>query len=142
VAPVNEVTVARLAALVRETYSDESLDTGVAEPTVVEAADGSRALVLPREEMPEPLRSLHVVDAAALGCTLVVTFTWGTSADVFVMPFDARGLRLDPDDDIAARTFVTQLVEHTLGGARETWEPRAIPISEGMAVVRPRVGGR
>src|SRR5206468_1134183 len=68
--------VAELAAHIRQDYSPAALDPGVSEPTIVQAADGSRALVVPREQQVEPLRSMQLVDAAAVGATLVVTFTW------------------------------------------------------------------
>lgn len=129
---------AEVAALVRDTYSDESLDTEVSEPTVVQNADGFRSLRLPREQMPEPLRSLHLLDAAAVGTTLVMTFRWGDDDTVFLLPYDMRDADFELDDDITVRTFVTQLVEHTLGGPRESWEAaRSTPISRRLTVVRP-----
>ena len=112
-----------MAALLRATFNDAELDTGVHEPTVVESADGFRAVVLPRDQMPEPLRSFHLVDAVAIGTTIVVVFTWAEDQDVFVMPFDARDVEVDPADDITTRTLVSQLVEFTLGGPREIWGP-------------------
>ncbi|WP_214406198.1 hypothetical protein [Pseudonocardia lacus] len=102
---VEPAQVADLAAMIRRDYSPAALDPGVSEPTLVEAADGSRALVLPRDQQPEPLRSLRLVDAAAVGSTLVVTFTWeaGTDDDtVYLMPLDARDLDLDLDDPTVA----------------------------------------
>jgi hypothetical protein len=133
--------VAELATLVRETYSPSALNTGVTKPTVVEAPDGSRALVLPRVQTEEPLRSLRLIDAAAVGSTLVVTFMWddGTGdGTVFVMPLDTRDLELDMSDHISVSTFLSQFVEHTLGGPRESWEAaRSTPISRQLTVVRP-----
>ena len=127
-----------IAELLRDTYGEASLDTGVTEPTVVEEADGSRSLVLPREQMPEPLRSLHLIDAVAVATTLVATFRWGDDDMVFVLLYDTRDLDVDLGDEITVRTFVTQLVEHTLGGPRESWEAaRSTPISRRLAVVRP-----
>jgi len=134
-------TAAAMAALVRDTYGEAALDTGVHEPTVVQSADGSRALVLPRDQMPEPLRSLHLVDVVAVGTTILVVFTWAQDSDVFVMPFDGRDVEVGPIDDTTARTFVTQLVEHTLGGPREAWGANAFPISRGLSVVRPWTAG-
>jgi len=129
---------AELAAIVCDTYSDASLDPGVTGPTVVQDAGGFRSVTLPREQMPEPLRSLHVLDAAAVGTTLVVTFRWADDDTVFLLPYDTRDADFDLVDDIAVRTFVAQLVEHTLGGSRETWEAaRSTPISRRLTVVRP-----
>lgn len=126
-----------IADLLRDTYGEDALDTGVAEPAVVEEADGSRTLVLPRDEMPEPLRSLHLIDAVAVATTLVATFRWGDDDTVFVLPHDTRDLD-DEIDEIALRTFLARLVEDTLGGPRESWEAaRSTPISRRLAVVRP-----
>lgn len=133
--------VAELARVLRADYRPESLDTGVTEPTVVDVDDGFRAVALPRAESPEPYRSFQLVDAAALGDTLVVTFTWDDGADdgtVFVMPIDGRDVELDINDDAAATTFLNHLLEFTLGGARVEWEAaRATPLSPRLAVVRP-----
>lgn len=88
--------------------------------------------------MPEPLRSLHLLDAAALGTTVVTTFRWGDDDTVFVLPYDTRDLDIDLGDEITVRTFLTQLVEHTPGGSRESWEAaRSTPISRRLVVVRP-----
>lgn len=125
-----------LADLLRDTYGEASLRTGVDEPTVVQEHDGSRSLLLPRDRMPEPLRSLHLIDAVAVDTTLVVTFRWGADDTVFLLPYDTRDA--DLDDPITARTLLTRLVEHTLGGLRESWEAaRSTPISRRLAVVRP-----
>lgn len=43
---------------------------------MVQEPDGSRSFVLPRDQMPEPLWSLHLLDAAAVGTTLVLTSMW------------------------------------------------------------------
>lgn len=127
-----------IADLLRDTYGETSLETGVLEPTIVQEADGSRSLVLPRDQMPEPLRSLHLIDVVAVGATLVATFRWGDDDTVFVLPYDTRDLDVDLGDEITVRTFLTQLVEHTLGGPREIWEAaRSTPISRRLAVVRP-----
>lgn len=128
-----------LADLVQDTYGEASLRTGVDEPTVVQEHDGSRSLLLPRDRMPEPLRSLHLIDAAAVGTTLVVTFHWGDDDTVFLLPYDTRHVDdADLDDPITARTLLARLVEHTLGGPRESWEAaRTTPISRGLVVVRP-----
>ena len=135
---MDHARAAELADLVRDTYGDASLDTGVTEPTIVENAGGFRSLTLPRDQMPEPLRSLHVIDAAAVGTTLVMTFRWGDDDTVFLLPYDTRDADFALDDDITVRTFVTQLVEHTLGGPRESWEAaRSTPISRRLTVVRP-----
>lgn len=131
--------VERLAALVRETYSPAALETGVHEPTMVTAADGSRAITFPRDQEPEPLRSLHLRSAVAAGLVLVVTFTWGEDDDdtIFVIPLDTRDLDLDLTDEIATTTFVVQHIEHTLGGPRSAWEPGTTPLSPRLSVVRP-----
>jgi hypothetical protein len=138
---VNAAEVEVLAELVRETYSPEHLDTGVSEPTVVELADRSRAVALPRDQMFEPYRSLRLIDAAALGTTLVITFHWDDGDDdgtIFVMPLDGRDVQLDLADDIAVTTFLSHHLEFTLGGPRESWEAaRSIPLSPPMAAVRP-----
>lgn len=127
-----------IADLLRDTYGDASLDTGVTEPTIVQEADGSRSLALPRDRMPEPLRSMHLLDAAALGTTVVATFRWGDDDTVFVLPYDTRDLDVDLGDEITVRTFLAQLVEHTLGGPRESWQAaRSTPISRRLTVVRP-----
>jgi hypothetical protein len=133
--------VARLAALVLETYSPAALDPGVTEPTIVTMPDGFRALAVPRDQMQEPMRSLRLLDAAALGPVLVVTFAWDDQDDgtIFVMPLDTRDLQLDLADDISVTTFLVQHIEHTLHGPRESWESaRSTPISRRLAVVRPR----
>ncbi len=138
---VNAAEVKVLAALVKESYSPERLDPGVSEPTVVELADGSRAIALPQEQMFEPYRSLRLIDAAALGTTLVITFHWDDGDDdgtIFVMPLDGRDVELDLADDIAVTTFLSHNLEFTLGGPRTSWEPaRSTPLSRRLAVVRP-----
>lgn len=138
VTEMDQSRTAALAAVVRRTYCDEALDTGVTEPTVVQEPDGSRSLVMPRNQMPEPLRSLHLIDAVAVGATLVTTFHWGDDDTVFLLPYDTREADLDIDDDTTVRTFVTRLVEHTLGGPRDSWEAaRSTPVSRRLTVVRP-----
>lgn len=137
---MNTAEVAEIATLVRETYSPFALDTGVTEASVIEELDGSRALVLPQNQMFEPARSLRLVDATAVGFVLVITFTWigDNAGTIFVMPFDTRDLELDLNDEIAVRTFLSRHVEFTLGGPRESWEPaRATRISHRLSVVRP-----
>jgi hypothetical protein len=138
---VDAADVKVLAELVMETYSPEQLDSGVNEPTIVELADGSRAVALPRSQMFEPYRSLRVIDAAALGTTLVIAFRWDDGRDdgtIFVMPLDGREIALDLADETAVTTFLTHHFEFTLGGPRESWEPaRSFPLSRRLAVVRP-----
>lgn len=132
--------VAELAAMIRRDYSPAALDPGVSEPTLVETAHGSRALVLPRDQQPEPLRSLRLVDAAAVGATLVVTFTWADGTDdetVYLMPFDARDLDLDIDDPTVVTRFLLRHIEHTLGGPRDSWASRSTMISPRLSVVIP-----
>lgn len=138
--------VARLAAAVVETYSPAALETGVDEPTLMNDDGGWRAITLPRDQQPEPLRSLHLLAAVAAGPVLVVTFTWRENDDgtVFVLPLDTRDLDLDLDidDDITLTTFLVQHIEHTLGGPRDSWEPTSTLISPRMAVLRPRTAAR
>jgi hypothetical protein len=143
---VEHADVARLAAQLKEDYAPERLDTGVTEPTVVETDDGFRALVLPREQMFEPFRSLHLLDAVAVGDILVVTFRWDDGHDdgtVFLMPLDTRDVELDLDSDTFVTTFLDHHLSFTLGGPRSSWEPeRATRISERLSVVRPHDQGR
>ena len=138
---VEHADVARLAAQLKEDYSPERLETGVSEPALVEGDDGHDVLVLPREQMFEPFRSLHLLDAVAVGDILVVTFRWDDGNDdgtVFLMPLDTRGLELDPDSDTVVTTFLDHHLAWTLGGPRASWEPgRATRISERLSVVRP-----
>jgi hypothetical protein len=137
---VRAADAAALASLLKEHYAPERLETGVSEPTVVEDENGFRALVLPREQMFEPFRSLHLLDAVALGPILIVTFRWDDGADdgtVFLMPLDTRDIELDMDDDIAVTTFVDHHLSWTLGGPRESWEPTTTLVSPRLAVVRP-----
>lgn len=133
--------VAELARVLRADYRPERLDPGVTEPTVVDVAGGFRAVALPRAESPEPYRSFRLVDAAALDVTLVMTFTWEDGADdgtVFVLPLDGRDVELDVTDDAAVTTFLSHLVEFTLGGPRAAWEAaRTTPMSPRLTVVRP-----
>ena len=129
-----------LASLLKEHYAPERLETGVSEPAVVEDEHGFRALVLPREQMFEPFRSLHLLDAVALGHILVVTFRWDDGNDdgtIFLMPLDVRDIELDMNDNIAVTTFVDHHLSWTLGGPRESWEPATTLLSPRLAVVRP-----
>ena len=138
---MDAAAVDALAQLVKETYAPERLDTGVHEPTVVELADGSRAVTLPRDQMFEPYRSFHLLDAAALDTTLVITFRWDDGHDdgtVFVLPLDGRDVELDLADERGVATFLSHHLEFTLGGPRESWEAaRSRPVSRRLAVVRP-----
>jgi hypothetical protein len=137
---VNHADVRLMATAIREGYAAEKLDRGVAEPTIVEQPDGSRTLVQPRDQMDEPYRSLHLLDAVAMGDILVVTFRWddGDDGTVFLMPLDTRDVEIDLGDDVFVRHFVDQHLSFTLGGPRSSWEPqRATRISERLSVVRP-----
>jgi hypothetical protein len=138
---VDVADVAVLAALVLEHYTADRLDRGVSDPTVVEYDDGSRSVVLPRDHMFEPYRSFRLIDAAAVGSTLVITFTWDDGSDdgtVFLMPLDARDIDLDTSDNIAVTTFLSHHLEFTLGGPRESWErARTTPFGPRFSVVRP-----
>jgi hypothetical protein len=133
-------SVRALAEQIRESYAPEQLDSDVQEPTVAEHFDGSRSVTLPRDQMFEPYRSFRLIDAAALGATLVVAFTWndGRGDDtVFVMPLDCRDVDLDVRDEFVTN-FLTRFLEFTLGGPRESWEPaRSTPLGPRLAVVRP-----
>ncbi|MHA6630897.1 hypothetical protein ACU61A_36120 [Pseudonocardia sichuanensis] len=130
-----------LAELVKQTYAPDRLETGVREPTIVESADGFRAVALPRDQMFEPYRSFHLLDAAALDTTLVISFRWDDGHDdgtIFVMPLDGRDVTLDLADECAVTTFMSHHLEWTLGGPRESWEAaRSTPISRRLTVVRP-----
>jgi hypothetical protein len=134
-------SVRALAEQIRASYAPEQLDSEVQEPTVVEHSDGSRSVTLPRDQMFEPYRSFQLIDAAAMGATLVVAFTWndGSGDDtVFVMPLDCRDVDLDVRDEFAVTNFLTRFLEFTLGGRRESWEPaRSTPLGPRLAVVRP-----
>lgn len=137
--------VAALAQLVREHFAPGQLNPDVSEPTVVEHDDGSRSLVLPRGQMFEPYRSFRLLDAAAVGSVLVITFHWEDGADdgtIFLMPLDTRDIDLDMADNIAVSTFVSHHIEFTLGGPRESWErARTTPLGPRFAVVRPYTQG-
>jgi hypothetical protein len=132
-------TVRALADQIRASYAPEQLDSEVREPTVVQLADGSRAVALPRDQMFEPYRSFRLLDA--LGATLVVAFSWdgeGGDDTVFIMPLDCRNVDLDVDDEFAVTNFLTRFLEFTLGGPRESWEAaRSTPLGPRLAVVRP-----
>ena len=127
--------------MLKEDYAPECLETGVSEPTIVENSDGSREYRVPRSQMVEPFRSLHLLDAVALGDILVITFRWDDGNDdgtIFLMPLDTRDIELDMHSDTFVTTFVDHHLSWTLGGPRESWEPeRATRLSERLAVVRP-----
>jgi hypothetical protein len=141
VTAMDDDAVRTLAEEIRASYAPERLETGVREPTVVELPDGSRAVTLPRDQMFEPYRSFRLIDAAALGGTLVVAFSWDDGRDdgtVFVMPLDCRNVDLDVSDEFTVTTFLTRFLEFTLGGPRESWEPaRSTPLGPRLAIVRP-----
>jgi hypothetical protein len=137
--------VAALAEQVREHFAPEQLDPDVTEPTLVEYEDGSRSIVLPREQMFEPYRSFRLLEAVGVGSVLVITFRWDDGADdgtIFLMPLDTREIDLDMADNIAVSTFVSHHIEFTLGGPRESWErARTTPLGPRFAVVRPYTQG-
>jgi hypothetical protein len=137
---VDHADVARLATMIREDYAPARLEPGVAEPTVVQRDDGSYDRLVPRHQMIEPYRSLHLLDAAALGDVLVVTFRWDDGDDdgtIFLLPLDTRDVEIDLDDDVFVRDFVDHHLVWTLGGPRATWETqRATRVGERLAVVR------
>ena len=137
--------MAALAELVREHFAPDQLDPDVREPTVVEHDDGSRSLVLPRDQMFEPYRSFRLLEAVAVGSVLVITFGWDDGADdgtIFLMPLETRDIDLDMADNIAVFTFVSHHIEFTLGGPRESWErARTTPLGPRFAVVRSYMQG-
>jgi hypothetical protein len=129
--------VAELARRILRDLSPAALDPGVDEATPVADESGFRRLVLPRRDQPEPWRSLRLLDAAALGPVLVVTFTWGVDDTIFVLPYDARDLDLDLSDEQAVSLFLLHHLEFTLGEPREGWEAaRSTPLGRRLAVVR------
>ncbi|MCO1655773.1 hypothetical protein [Pseudonocardia humida] len=131
--------LAEIAATIRRDYSPEALDPGVSEPTVVESGGGS-ALVLPGDQQPEPLRSMRLIDAAAVGTTLVITFTWADGTDddtVYLMPLDCRDEQLDLGAHWAVSYFLLRFIEHSLGGPRDAWADRTTVMSDRLRVVRP-----
>ena len=137
---MDHADVRLLARTIREGFAPENLDHGVTEPTLREQPDGHLALVEPRDRMSEPYRSIHLLDAVALGDILVVTFRWddGDDGTVFLLPLDTRDVEIDLNDDVFVRHFVDQHLHFALGAAREVWEPqRAMRISDRLAVVRP-----
>lgn len=132
---MNPQDVAELARLFRETYCWEALDPGVWEPTL---RDG--AVVLPRDQMWEPLRSFKLIDAVGMGPILVITFTWADGVDdytVYLMPLDMRGVPVDMSDPITVDTFLSHHLEWSLGGPRETWKDRTTPLGPSLVLVRP-----
>lgn len=134
---MDHADVRRLAAMIREDYAPESLEPGVTEPTIVENSDGWKVLVEPRHQMIEPYRSIHLLDAVAMGDILVVSFRWGDGDTVFLMPLDTRDVQVDFGDDVFVRAFVDHHLVWSLGSAREVWEPeRAVRISDRLSVVR------
>lgn len=142
---MDHADVRRLAAVIREDYAPESLEPGVTEPTILENSDGWKVLVEPRDQMVEPYRSIHLLDAVAMGDILIVTFRWkdGDDGTVFLIPLDTRDIHVDFGDDIFVRHFVDQHLHFSLGAAREVWEPeRATRISDRLSVVRPHDQGR
>jgi hypothetical protein len=139
------VDVVALAEQIREHFASDQLTPDVRDPTVVEHDDGSRSLVLPRDQMFESYRSFRLLEAVAVGSVLVITFRWDDSADdgsIFLMPLDTRDIDLDMADNIAVSTFVSHHIEFTLGGPRESWErARSTPLGPRFAVVRPYTQG-
>lgn len=127
--------------MLREDDAPECLETGVTERTIVENEHGFREYRVPRSQMFEPYRSLHLLDAVALGDVLVVTFRWDDGHDdgtIFLMPLDTRDVEADMHSDTFVRTFADHHLSWTLGGPRESREPARAPrIGERLAVVRP-----
>jgi hypothetical protein len=72
---------------------------------------------------------------------LVITFFWGDDGEdgtIHLVPLDARRVELDMSDAVAVTTFLSQQLEFTLGGPRESWErARTTPLSARLSVVRP-----
>ena len=128
--------VAELAQRFTQLFAWDILDNELTEPTVVELDNGFTAMALPREQMWEPYRSFRLIEAAAVGTTLVITFHWGDDAEmVFLLPIDVRPFVFE--DDIDVDTFLHRHLESTLGSPREDWEAaRTTPLSPGLTVVR------
>lgn len=53
------------------------------------------------------------------------------------MPLDGRDVPLDMSSGLQVETFLSRLIEFTLGSPRETWEQASTPMSARLAVVRP-----
>lgn len=131
---MNPQDVAELARLFRETYSWEALDPGVSAATL---QDG--AVVLPRDQMWEPLRSFKLIDAVATGPILLVMFTWADGEDddtVYLMPLDMRSVPLEMGDPISVDTFLSHHLEWTLGGPRDAWARRTVALTPHLVLVR------
>jgi hypothetical protein len=135
--------IARLADEIRTTYSPAALDAtfDTSTPVLRTGADGSRSITLPREQAPEPLRSMQILDVAPIGDILVVTFRWGLGPEeddgtIYLMPLDTRDLELDVDDQAAVDVFVLHHVEFSLGPAPQ-WAHRCTPLGPRLKIVRP-----
>ena len=131
----------QLAEYVRQHYSWDALDPQVDEPIVVNW-DTFPSLTLPREQMFEPYRSFRLLEAAAVGSTLIISFAWGKPEEddgrIYLLPLDTRPLAVDLADESALITLISHHIEHSLGGPRESWEPeRTFKLSDKLAVVRP-----
>lgn len=141
--------VAELAALVREKYSPEALAPVAEQPTRDESEsevhpDGWWVHELPSKDELQPWLSFRLIDAVAMGTTLVITFWWDDGTDdetIYLMPLDTRDVDLDMSSDIAVKMFLLHHMEFTLGGPRRGWEPRTILLAPSFAVVRPYTQG-
>lgn len=102
---------------------------------------GARYLMVPRDQQEEPLRSINLLDARAVGPVLALSFSWNDDDDgtVFVMLLDARDVDIDLDrtEPALIRHFMARHVEHSLGAPRPVWEPETVPLSRRMALVHP-----
>ena len=76
-AAVKAADAAVLASILRDHYCPSDSKPASPSPTVIENEHGFRALLMPRKQMSEPFRSIHLLDAVALGHILVVTFPLG-----------------------------------------------------------------
>jgi len=90
----------------------------------------------------EPYRSFRLLEAAAVGTTLIISFAWGKPEEddgrIYLLPLDTRPLAVDLADESALITLISHHIEHSLGGPRESWEPeRTFKLSDKLAVVRP-----
>ena len=101
-AAVKAADAAVLASILRDHYCPSDSKPASPSPTVIENEHGFRALLMPRKQMSEPFRSIHLLDAVALGHILVVTFRWDDGNDdgtIFLMPLDTRDGELDMSDN-------------------------------------------
>lgn len=135
--------VAELAALLKERYSLEALAPVAAQPMRDEPEvrpDGWWAVQVPTKDQLQPWLSFRLIDAAAMGTTLVITFWWDDGTDdetIYVMPLDTRDVDFPMSDNIAVASYLDHSIEFAIGGPRESWEGRTFQVGPRMAAVRP-----